>query len=165
VFSSVALCLATLIVLGSASASQLTPPSITKAPTHGQLGGAQDYTQQKMDITLSYPVRIATNSLGFVAGLISLYFLYGKKHKGSKVMYFPLLVALSSIGMFIYNLVNLSTNVSIFQSLDSSLNVLNVKTPVNAGAQETGIQLDIASCAVGLLAQVGTFFYLLNRRV
>jgi hypothetical protein len=165
VFSSVVVCLATLIVLGTASTTQLTPPELSKAPTHAKLGGTQDYTQQKMDISLSYPVRIAANSLGLVAGLVSLYFLYRKKHKGSKVMYFPLLVALASFGMFLYNLINLSTNVSIFQALDNDLNILNVKTPVNAASQESGIMLDIGSSALGLLAQAGTFFYLLNRRV
>jgi len=162
VFSSFALCVTTLIFLGADSQAQLTPVEVGK-PGAGKLGGVKDYSEQKMDISVSYPVRIATNSLGVFAALASLYFLYAKKYKGSKVMYAPLLIAAASFGMFLYNLVQLSTNIGIFERVD-----LN-KTRV--GQQQGGVftlfsvNMDLASSAVGLLAQAGTFFYLFNRRI
>jgi hypothetical protein len=162
VFSSFALCVTTLIFLGADSQAQLTPVEVGK-PVAGKLGGAKDYSEQKMDISVSYPVRIATNSLGVFAALASLYFLYAKKYKGSKVMYAPLLIAAASFGMFLYNLVQLSSNIGIFERVD-----LN-KTRV--GQQQGGVftlfsvNMDLASSAVGLLAQAGTFFYLFNRRI
>lgn len=162
VFSSFALCVTTLIFLGADSQAQLTPVEVGKV-VKGTLGGAKDYSEQKMDISVSYPVRIATNSLGVFAALASLYFLYAKKYKGSKVMYAPLLIAAASFGMFLYNLVQLTSNIGIFERVG-----LN-KTRV--GQQQGGVftlfsmNMDLASSVVGLLAQGGIFFYLFNRRI
>lgn len=159
VFSSVALCLTTLILIGSDSQAQLTPDPVQKSGV-GKLGGSKDYSQQKMDISVSYPVRIASNSLGLVAGLASLYFLYAKKHKGSKLMYAPLLLSAASFGMFLYNLVQLSSNLAIFTRVD------NNKYGGQGGVYVmTSMNMDLASSGVGLAAQLGTFFYLFNRRV
>jgi hypothetical protein len=162
VFSSFALCVTTLILLGADSQAQLTPVEVEKSGA-GKLAGAKDYSEQKMDISVSYPVRIATNSLGVFAALASLYFLYAKKYKGSNVMYAPLLIAAASFGMFLYNLVQLTSNIGIFERVD-----LN-KTRV--GQQQGGVftlfsmNMDLASSGVGLATQLGTFFYLFNRRV
>ena len=43
-----------------------------------------------------------------------------------------------------------------------NLNNQHLKTAFNVGL---GIQIDLASSALGLLAQTGTFFYLFNRRI
>jgi hypothetical protein len=164
VFCSIGLSLATVALIMASSESQQIPQDIKKAPGKHMLGGSEDYSKQQEDVPLSYNVRVATHSVGIVAGSIALYFLYAKKFKGKKLMIIPFLASVTALGLYAYNEYTLVSNVFIFKQVDKNLTTMGANKEYSSHVYRNMI-IDLSASAVGILAQLGTLVYLLNRRV
>jgi hypothetical protein len=163
VFASVGLSLATVAFIMASNESQQIPQDIKKQPAKHMLGGAEDYSKQQ-DVPLSFNVRVATHSVGVVAGSIALYFLYAKKFKGTKFMLLPFLTSATALGLYAYNEYTLVSNVFIFKQIDQNLTTLGENKDDKSYIYRNML-IDLSASGVGILAQLGTIAYLFNRRI
>jgi len=164
VFASVGLSLATVAFIIASNESKQIPQDIKKQPAKRMLGGAEDYSKQQEDVPLSFSVRVATHSVGIVAGSIALYFLYAKKFKGTNLMLLPFLTSATALGLYAYNEYTLVSNVFIFKQIDQNLTTLGANKDDKSYIYRNML-IDLSASAVGILAQLGTILYLFNRRI
>jgi len=167
VFSSVILSLTTIFLLNQTSIYQQSNPgnSINMPNKHnGSLGGAEDYNKQQNVLQLSFTNRLATHSYGIVAGLIALFFLYGKVYRSTTVMYVPLVSSMVAIGLYMYNTIVTQSNIQIFSSIASNKQNLHVSNDFDT-QNMTNMYLDVSSSIIGLIAHAFVILYLRNRRL
>ncbi len=147
----------------------------SKNATTTRLGDAQ-VGNSSQDVELIYKNRAVTHGLGIAAGIVALFFLYKKSLKSTKFMYFPLLVSAAAGGMYMYNLVALSTSGDLEKVQHQEDQSGNQFSPSYQGGkyhsrattdtmQAWSLYLDLSASAVGILAQLGTILYLFNRRI
>jgi hypothetical protein len=175
VFSSIALSITTIVWMRYTDKSYQDYINRQKTATPTKLGDSQ-VGNMSQNVELVYKNRAVTHGLGIAAGIVALFFLYKKSLKSTKFMYFPLLVSAAAGGMFIYNLVALTTSgdlEKVQQQEEQSINQFSTsyqdgKYRSRADTdimQASSLYLDISASAVGILAQLGTIVYLINRRI
>ena len=164
VVSSVILSLTTIFLLNQTSIDQQSHPGNSITNPKGTLGGAEDYNKQQNNLQLSFTNRLATHSYGVVAGLIALFFLYGKVYRSTKVMYLPLVSSTVAIGLYMYNTIVTQSNIQIFSNIVSNKQTLRVSNDIDS-ENMTNMYVDVSSSIVGLISHAFVFVYLRNRRL
>ena len=175
IFGSVALSITVIIWMRLTDKSYQDYENTQKTGTPTRLGDSQ-VGNSSQDVELVYKNRAVTHGLGIAAGLVALFFLYKKSLKSSKLMYFPLLVSAASGGMYIYNLVALTTSGELEKvarqgnqstnQFDPSYQDGKYRSRTNTDMMQAwSLNLDLSASAVGILAHLGTIVYLFNRRI
>ena len=175
VFASVVLSITVLVWMRYTDKSYQDYQNRQKTGTPTRLGDSQ-VGNSSQDVELVYKNRAVTHGLGIAAGLVALFFLYKKSLKSTKFMYFPLLVSAAAGGMYMYNLVALSTSgdlEKVEKNEDQSGNQFSSSyqdgkyssRATTDTMQAWSLYLDLSASGVGILAHLGTIVYLFNRRI